>query len=127
MQLHRHLAKTLFGRVAMAIASLSGFMLLAGATEGKAQGLGDYARRVDTAKYQWHEAIEHHGYNSSQARYWRHKEHEAYQQVALYRRNEVRERERQEREYRKQERREHEWREHRRAGDDDRRGHDGDR
>jgi hypothetical protein len=110
MRLHRHLVRMLFGKAALAAGLLVGFLLLAGAPGAKAQGWGDYDRRVENANFQLHEAIEHFGYNSPQARYWRHEQHEAYEQVERYRRYEARERARQEREWRKHERRE--WREH---------------
>jgi len=112
MQLHRRIVKSLFGKAALATAVLGGFLVLAGASAAKAEGQGEYNRHLDAANWQLHEAIEHFGYNSPQARSWRHEQHEAYEQAERYRRNEARERAQQEKEWGNQERREHRRREH---------------
>jgi hypothetical protein len=104
MQLHKHVLKSVFGKAALATAALSGFLLLAGAPSAKADDWYDGNRRAAYCDWRVHEAVEHFGYYSPQAHYWRHECHEAY--------------ERRER-YRRAYRRGHEWRERHRQRDRD--------
>jgi hypothetical protein len=92
MQLHKHLLKSVFGKTVLAIAVLSGFLLFAGAPSAKANDWDDCNRRAAYSDWRLHESIEHFGYYSPQARYWRHERHEAYEQLERYRRREWRER-----------------------------------
>jgi hypothetical protein len=101
------LGKSLLGKTALASAILGGFLLLVGTPGAKAQSWDDCNRRTTYSNFQLHEAIEHYGYFSPQARYWRRQQHEAYEQVERYQRNEARQRAR----------REHERREHHRDRD----------
>jgi len=112
MRLHKHLLKSAFGKAALAVAVLSGFLLFAGAPSAKANDWDDCNRRAAYADWRLHESIEHFGYYSPEANYWRHERHEAFEQVARYRRHAWRERE-----WREHQRREHEWREHHRDYD----------
>ena len=81
MPLHTHLLKSLFGKAALATAALGGFLLFAGASSVQAADRydcnRDHAVRYD--EHRVHEAIEHHGYYSREANYWRHERHEAYE------------------------------------------------
>jgi len=104
MQLHKHLLKSVFGKTALAITLFSGLLLFAGAPSAKANDWEDSNRRAAYSDWRLHESIEHFGYYSPQAAYWRHERHEAYERLERYRRHEWRERAW----------REHEWREHRR-------------
>ncbi len=117
MQLHKHLQKSIFGKAALAAAVLSGFLLFAGAPSVKANDWDDCNRRAAYSDWRLHESIEHFGYYSPQARYWRHEHHEAYEQLERYRR----------REWRERAWREHEWREHHRDYDGHRYYRDRDR
>lgn len=93
MQLHKHLLKSVFGKAALATAALGGFMLFAGAPGAKANDWDDCNRRAAYTDFRFHESVEHFGYYSPQARFWRHERHEAYEQLQRYRRHEWRERE----------------------------------
>jgi hypothetical protein len=104
MRLHKHLLKSMFGKAALVAAVLNGFLLFAGAPNAKANDWEDCNRRAAYSDWRLHESIEHFGYYSPQAAYWRHERHEAYERLERYRRHEWREREW----------REHEWREHHR-------------
>ena len=97
MQLHKHLLKSVFGKTVLATAVLSGFLLFAGAPSAKANDWDDYNRRAAYSDWRLHESIEHFGYYSPQAAYWRHERHEAYERQAHLR---------------------HEYREHHRDRDD---------
>jgi hypothetical protein len=69
--LSKNSAKSL-GKSTLAAAVLGGFLLFAGAPAAKANDGSEGDRRVDRAEWNLHEAIEHHGYYSRQAAYWRH-------------------------------------------------------
>jgi hypothetical protein len=101
MQLHKHLLKSVFGKTVLAAAALSGFLFFAGAPSAKANDWDDCNRRAAYSDWRLHESVEHFGYYSPQANYWRHEGHEAYERLDRYRRTE---------------RRDHEWREHERRG-----------
>jgi len=107
MRLHKHLLKSVFGKAALATAALSGFLLFAGAPSAKANDWDDCNRRAAYADWRLHISIEHFGYYSPEAGYWRHERHEAYERLEWYRRHQWRAHEWREREWR-----EHEWREH---------------
>jgi hypothetical protein len=96
MQLHKHLLKSVFGKAALATATLGGFMLFAGTPSAKANGWDDCNRRAAYTDWRLHESIERFGYYSSQANHWRHERNEAYERLERYRRNERREHERHE-------------------------------
>ena len=115
MQLHKRFLKSVFGKAALAAAALSGFLLFACAPSAKANDWDDCNRRAAYADWRLHVSVEHFGYYSPQASYWRHERHEAYERLERYRRQKWREREW----------REHERREHHR--DYDGRRHDRDR
>ncbi len=102
MQLHKHLLRSAFGKAFLATAALGGFLLFAGAPSAKANDWDDCNRRAAYADWRLQESIEHFGYYSPQARYWRHERHEAYERLEHNRRDERRWRE-------------HEWREHHRG------------
>src|SRR6266851_1855828 len=112
MRLHEHLLKSVFGKAALATAALSGFLLFAGTPSAKANEWDDCNRRAAYADWRLHVSIEHFGYYSPEAGYWRHERHEAYERVERYRRHPWRAHEWREREWR-----EHEWREHHRGYD----------
>src|SRR5579864_1576021 len=63
------------GSAALATAALAGFLLLAGTSRLRAEDACQ--RRIARADHKLHEAIEHHGYRSEQARHWRQQLHEA--------------------------------------------------
>jgi len=117
IELHKHLLKSVFGKILLATAALGGFLLFAGAPSAKANDWDDCNRRAAYSNWRLHESIEHFGYYSPQATYWRHERHEAYAQLQRYRRQEWRERAW----------REHEWREHHRDHHDHRYYRDRDR
>jgi hypothetical protein len=79
MQMHKHLLKSLFGKAALAAAALGGFLFFAGAPGAQAHDRDDYRPAVRYDNYRLHEAIEHRGYYSRDANYWRHERHEAYE------------------------------------------------
>jgi hypothetical protein len=75
-----HLLK--FGKAAFAAAALGGFLFFAGAPNAQAhdRDWDDHHRpviRYDNWRVQ--EAMERHGYYSSQANYWRHERREAFE------------------------------------------------
>jgi hypothetical protein len=116
MQWHKRFLKSVFGKAALLAVALSGFLLFAGAPTAKANDWDDCNRRAAYADWRLHEAIEHFGYYSPEARYWRHERHEAYERLEHFR-HEWREsewREHERREWLERERREHEWCEHHR-------------
>jgi hypothetical protein len=80
MQLHTHILTSVFGKVALATAALSGFLIFAGAPSAQARDRDDYRRPV--ARYdnfREREAIERHGYYSPRAEYRRHERREAFE------------------------------------------------
>jgi predicted acyl esterase len=76
---------------------LGGVLVLTGVPAAKADSWEDCNRRVSFTEWRYHEAVEHFGPYSHQARHWAHERHEA-----LERREHLR----------------HEWREHHRDRDD---------
>jgi hypothetical protein len=82
MLLREQSHKQLFGKAALAAAALGGFFLFAGAPSAKADSC---QRRIAHAEHELGEAIEDHGYYSSQADHWRHERHEAYEACGRYR------------------------------------------
>ena len=92
---------TVFGKAALATAALGGFLLLAGAPGAKANDLDDCNRRAAYTEWRFHEAVEHFGPYSRDARYWAHERREAYERAGHCRQ---------------------EWREHHRDRDDRYRG-----
>ena len=91
------LFRTMFGKAALATATLTGFLLLAGAPGVKANDWDDSRRAVSYTEWRYHEAVEHFGPYSREARHWNHERQEAYKRAEHYRR---------------------EWREHHRDRDD---------
>jgi hypothetical protein len=89
------------GSMAFASAVLGGFMLFARASNAKAADWDDHPRDRQARYTEWraHEAAERFGYNSREARYWRHENHEAREREKHFR---------------------HEYREHRERYDRDR-------
>lgn len=79
MQLSTYLVKSLISKPLLASMALCGFLLFAGAPGAKANDRDDYNRRsaVRYDDHRLHEAIEHHGYYSRDANYWRHERREA--------------------------------------------------
>jgi hypothetical protein len=76
----RKQARAFFGKAALAAVALGGILLFAGVPAARAQNRDDYnypARQVQYTNWRLHEAIEHFGYYSPQANYWRHERHEA--------------------------------------------------
>ncbi len=59
--------KGVIGRMALATAALSGFLLFAGASNAEAHDWEKCQRRVNKAEWKLEEAIERHGYYSRQA------------------------------------------------------------
>ena len=70
----------LLGKTALATAAL-GFLLAAGAPAAKANDWDDCNRRISYTEWRYHEAVEHYGPYSSQARHWAHERHEAYERL----------------------------------------------
>lgn len=97
MSMQANTLRTLFSRTILATAALGGFLLFAAAPGAKAEDRDDCNRRVNYTDWRYHEAVEHFGRHSPEARYWSHERHEA-------------------REYAEHCR--HEWREHHRDRDD---------
>jgi len=82
--------KSIIGKVVLGTAAL-GFFLIAGAPDANANDWDDCNRRAGYADWRYHEALEHFGPYSSEARYWAHERHEAFERREHFR---------------------HEWREH---------------
>jgi len=91
------LMKLHFFKAALATAALGGFLVLAGAPSAKANEWDNSNRRVNYTEWRYHEAVEHFGPYSREARHWAHERHEAYEHLEHVR---------------------HEWREHHRDRDD---------
>jgi len=81
-----------FHKAAVATLALGAFLALAGAPAAKADGWDDCNRRVSYTEYRYHEAVEHFGPYSGQARHWAHERHEAYERLERYRRAHFRDR-----------------------------------
>jgi len=93
MKLHLHLLQSVFGKAVLATAALGGILLFAGAPSARANDWDDSNRRAAYTDWQYHQAVEHFGPNSREARHWAHERHEAYERLEHAR---------------------HEWREHHR-------------
>jgi hypothetical protein len=93
MKLDRPLWKSVFGKTALAAATLTGLLFFAGAPSAKAADRNRCEGRIAHTEYHLREAIEDHGYYSRQANHWRHERREAYEHC-------YRERDRYERRYR---------------------------
>jgi hypothetical protein len=72
MQLHKRLINSMFGKAALAAATLGGFLFFTGAPAAQAQPYG-YRERpiVRYDNYRLHRAIVRDGFYSPQASYWR--------------------------------------------------------
>lgn len=70
----------------LATLALGGFLALAGAPAARANGWDDCNRRVSYSEWRYHEAVEHFGPYSKQARHWDHERNEAYERLERYRR-----------------------------------------
>ena|SRR5579863_6182666 len=76
----RSRGKKWMGSVALTAAALGGFVLFSGASNAQAQDRDGYYRDDHQVRYsEWraNEAAERFGYNSREARHWRHENHEA--------------------------------------------------
>jgi hypothetical protein len=71
---------SLLGKAALATAAL-GFFLASGvpAAAAQANDWDDCNRRVSYTEWRYHEALEHFGPYSGEARHWAHERHEAYE------------------------------------------------
>jgi hypothetical protein len=85
MPLQRKFAKTWFARLLPGV-MFAALALFAGAPRAKADDWDDCNRRIAYANWQLHEAIEDYGYNSGQAKHWRHELHEEYERQQHLRR-----------------------------------------
>jgi hypothetical protein len=65
-----------YGKLLVTVAALVGFLLFTGAPRVRANE-SECEHRTARADHHLHEAIEHHGWNSSQAEHARHELHEA--------------------------------------------------
>ena len=65
---------------------LGALVFLGGAPKARANDWDDCNRRIAYAKWQLHEAVEDFGYDSRQARHWRHELHEEYEKQEHLRR-----------------------------------------
>jgi hypothetical protein len=65
-----------FGKAALAVATLAGFLLFTGAPRVQADE-AECQHRVAKADHRLHEAVEHHGWDSKQADHARHELREA--------------------------------------------------
>ena len=66
------------GTIRLAAAVLGGFLLFAGAASAQAADRDrDYDRQVQYTQWRAHQAAERFGYNSWEAKHWRHENHEA--------------------------------------------------
>ena len=81
-----------FSKAALATLALGVFLVLASALAASANGWDDCNRRVSYAEMRYHEAVEHFGPYSKQARHWAHERSEAYEHLEQYRRAHFRDR-----------------------------------
>jgi len=81
-----------FRKIALATFALGGFLVFAGAPAARADGWDDCNRRVSYTEGRYHEAVEHFGPYSSQARHWAHERSEAYERLERYRHSHFRDR-----------------------------------
>lgn len=77
MRVHSHSLKSLVGKIVLSAVALSGFLVFAGTPVAQAR---DWNARpvVRYDNFRERAAIEHHGYYSGQAEYWRHERREAF-------------------------------------------------
>ena len=68
------------GKAALATGAL-GLLLAAGAPAAKANDWDNCNRQLSYTEYRYNQAVERHGYYSSQARHWAHERHEAYERI----------------------------------------------
>jgi hypothetical protein len=81
MSLQRKASKRWLSRLLPGV-MLAALALFAGAPRAKADDWDDCNRRIAYANWQLHEAVEDYGYDSGQARHWRHELHEEYERQA---------------------------------------------
>lgn len=74
-------------KTALVTVALGGFLVLAGPPAASANGWDDCNRRVSYTEARYHEAVEHFGPYSRQARHWAHERNEAYEHLERYRRS----------------------------------------
>jgi hypothetical protein len=72
-----HSVRSFIGKIVLSAVALSGFLVFVGAPAAQAQEFGPGAVRYDN--FREREAIEHHGYYSRQAQYWRYERREAFE------------------------------------------------
>jgi hypothetical protein len=101
MSLNSPSLKSILGKISPVIV-LGALSFLAVAPRARADDWDDCNRRIAHARWQLHEAIEDHGYDSRQARHWRHELHEEYERQEHLRHR-----------YHDEQWREREWRERR--------------
>jgi len=73
-------------KTALAAVALGGFLIFAGAPAAKAHDREDCYGRVNYTEWRYHEAVEHFGRYSREARHWAHERHETYEHCRRYRR-----------------------------------------
>ena len=76
MHNERRLGMLGYGKLLVTLAALPGFLLFTGAPRVRANE-SECEHRTERADHHLHEAIEHHGWDSSQAEHARHELHEA--------------------------------------------------
>jgi hypothetical protein len=76
MHRKRRLAMLEYGKLLVTLAGLAGFLLITGTPRVRADE-SECEHRTERADHHLHEAIEHHGWDSSQAEHARHELHEA--------------------------------------------------
>ena len=76
MHSERRLGVLEYGKLSVTLAALAGFLLFTGAPRVRADE-SECEHRTEKADHHLHEAIEHHGWDSSQAEHARHELHEA--------------------------------------------------
>jgi hypothetical protein len=75
MRILNQVKLVVIGKTLLSLAVLAGVFVFVGGPRAAAND-GDCRSRTARADHKLHEAIEHHGYNSRQANYWRHELHE---------------------------------------------------
>ena len=76
MHNERRLGMLEYGKLSVTLAALAGFLLFTGVPRVRADE-SECEHRTEKADHHLHEAIEHHGWDSSQAEHARHELHEA--------------------------------------------------
>jgi hypothetical protein len=76
MELERRTGILEYGKLAITLVALGGFLLFTGAPRVKA-GEAECQHRTERADHELHEAIKHHGWDSKQAEHARHELSEA--------------------------------------------------